>query len=415
MQQTSILYVHHDSGMSGSTLSLINLLKAIDQSRYSLRVALFSNGPAKILIESLGIPVDIVPANCFWTFPGPSWKELGFYLNLRALVPKISWEKYVSEIKPDIIHLNDKACLQVGISIRNSRIPIVWHLRSSYFPSKSRLQANVSKKIIRRLSTRLIAISEDEMDGFIDLSIIRVIHNSVDLLEADAARRKREIIRKELGLRSDEIAVATLSTTINQVRGTWDFINSAGIIHQQIPREKVKFFVVASIPPRNLRYQDHRSLGKMENLHPMDQAISLVKKNDLQGSITFTGYRADPLAVMAGMDIIVVCNRHGVLGRMPFEAMAVGTPIVVTGGHSCKSSIVIDKENAIIVRAGDPQSIAQGIIKLIIDPELRTHLVTHGLSYVRDYFDPQKNAKAVEQVYREILTRKQYSNNHYRK
>lgn len=406
MQQTSILYVHHDSGMSGSTLSLINLIKAIDRSRYTLRVALFSNGPAKIIFESIDIPVDIVPARSFWTFPGPSWRELGYYYNWLALLPDKGWFEYLKRRKPDLIHINDKACLQVGITAHKADIPIVWHLRSSYYPSHSRIQSKISRNIIRKCATTLIAISEDETDGFEYLANLKIIHNSVDFLQVEEAQRKREMIRSEFGLANDEIAVATITSAINKVRGTWDFIHSAGIIHNQLPQKKIKFFIVARIPLR--KNEDSRNIKshRKKTNHPLDQVNSLIVENGLEEYVTLTGYRNDPLAVMAGMDIVVVCNRHGVLGRMPFEAMAVGTPVVTTAGHSGKSSIVSNMENAIVVHPGDPESIANGVVRLIIDTKLRQKLVEQGKINTHLHFDAQKNAKLVEKTYEKIMRAK---------
>src|SRR5688572_2792958 len=182
--QVDILYAHQDGLVTGSAISLRNLLAALNREIYEPRVAMFSEGPARELYEALGICVDVVPARPFWTFPGGFWTELSFYRNFLALLPNEHWKAYLEERRPGIVHVDDKSCLQAGIAAHQLHIPIVWHLRSSYAPSRSRLQAKISARVIRHRADRLIAISEDEMDGFEDCTNLSVIHNSLDLAEA---------------------------------------------------------------------------------------------------------------------------------------------------------------------------------------------------------------------------------------
>lgn len=397
-----VLYIHHDPNILGSSISLRNLLSELDRTRFLPRILLATDGPSRKLYEDLQIPVDVISIRGLPTFPGYRWNSIKYWKSWLSLLPNWELENYLRRIKPDIVHINDKMVLIAGITAKKLNLPVVWHLRSSYNVTHSKLAAFVSKTMIKKNSDRIIAISEDEIDGFEDVSKVKIIHNSVDLLQAEEARKKRETIRKEFGLANDEIAVSTVTSTINEVRGTWDFIRSAGLVHKQLPFNKIKFFIVARIPQKKVDSFDVAT-------HPLDQANFLIKENDLEGCLTLTGFRDDPLAVMAGMDIVVVCNRHGVLGRMPFEAMSVGTPVVATSGHSGKSSVVVDMENAVVVRPADPESIADGIIRLIGNVEFRQKLSEKGLIYSYEHFDPQKNARLVEGIYEEVSRSKTIS------
>jgi len=400
---SKILFIHHDSRIVGSTISLKNLIASLDRKKINPHVLLGSKGPSCEYFEELGIPVDVVKIRTFGTCPGLHWYKLGYYYNFLALLPNKYLRIYLKEIKPDIVHINDKALLSAGLTAKKVGIPIVWHIRSSYFSAYSKLQAEISRKIIRSCADQLIVISEDEMDGFEDLQKTKIIHNSVDIAQGLEAQKRREEIRSEFGVAEDEIAVATITSTINKVRGTWDFINAAGIVHRKLPQHRIKFFIVARIPPKiNQKTWKEKFLGR-DYLHPLDQANKLIRKNGLEEVMSLTGFRDDPLVVMSGMDIVVVCNRHGVLGRIPFEAMSVGTPVVATAGHSGKSRVAVNGETAVIAEARNPRAIADGIIRIIKDEELRQKLIINGKANATNFFDPPKNARLVEQVYAELI------------
>ena len=48
--------------------------------------------------------------------PGPKWYQRGNINNLFALIPNLKLRKKIKALKPDIIHINDKAALSAGIS-----------------------------------------------------------------------------------------------------------------------------------------------------------------------------------------------------------------------------------------------------------------------------------------------------------
>ena len=399
-----VLYIHHDGNISGSAISLLNILKFLDRQIFTPFVILGSYGPLKELYERMGIEVHIIPLKLFSTSPGFKWNKLSFYKNWFALLPNKKLRDLINLVNPDIIHINDKSILVAGIESRMFGVPIIWHVRSSYFPSKSKFQAKASCWIIKKLATELIVISEDEMDGFEDLANATIIHNSVDFSESKQAIENREKTRKELGLSQNDLAIGTITTTINEVRGTWDFINASGIIKRKFNETSIKFYVTAKIPPKKENHKK-KLFFKEINLHPYDQAFKLVNDNNLSSIFTFTGYRSDPLNIMAAMDIVVICNRHGVLGRMPFEAMSVGTPIVATTGHSGKSNVVINYESGILVKPADPESIAEGVSRLISDRNLREKISKNGKISVINNFNPKLNIQKIQSIYEKVLKR----------
>jgi len=405
-KQITILYVHHDGQLAGSAISLRNLLLSLDRNNFQPRVLLGAEGPARKLYEDLNIPVDIVPMQFYGTWPGARWFQIGYYMNLRALLPNPKLTKYLKEKKPDIIHINDKSMLSAGIAASNLGFPIVWHLRSSYNISQSKIQAWISRQIIRLKAAHLIAISEDECDGFEDLHNLSVVYNSVDFSAADESIAIRQATRDSLGIEQKEIVIGMVGH-LSKIRGAWDFIEISGLVQKKLPDVALKFVILASIPGRAPRSQGlWERLGIIDTTHPEDKAWQLAQQTGIAERLLITGYRPDPLSVIAAMDVLVSCSHFGVMGRPPFEAMAVRVPVVAWAGHSGKSQVVVDSKNALVVPRWDRLALVNAIVQLAVDSGLRNKMGQQGQEYSRLHFDPYQNTKKVELVYRDIMKKK---------
>ena len=176
-----IAYFHQDGLITGSALSLRHFLSAMNRDIFEPVVILAKEGPAINLYESLNIKVFVHNYPTFWTFPGPRCMSRGIFHQLNALLPNPKLRAFVlNEIKPDLIHINDKAALNVGISLKNLDIPIVQHSRSSYFITACKLGKYLSAKAIKRFANHIICISEDEEDGFDTFHSKSTIYNTVD-------------------------------------------------------------------------------------------------------------------------------------------------------------------------------------------------------------------------------------------
>lgn len=389
MSTTNILYVHQDGLITGSALSLRNMILGLDRKRFTPRVLLAQEGPARELYENLNVTVDMIPLHGMWTFPGPRFPDPDYFRNWLAFLPNRYLENYIKSQKPMLVHINDKTMLPAGLAAKRLAIPIVWHLRSTYAVSHSNLQAIVSARVIRSTADHLIAISEDEIDAFEDAHNVSIIYNSVDFEQVELAMQQRAAVRDELNLELQEILVGTVSTSLNENRGSWDFIQAVGLLQELLPETRLRFIIVARIPDPEMEAE----------------ATQRAEAAGIKEQLTLTGYRSDALSVMAAMDVVTICTRRGVLGRMPFESMALGRPLVVTAGHSGRSQVVLDGKTALVVPPADPEAIAQGISRLLKSPNLCEQLSKKGKTYARQHFDPQKNALAVMKIYDELLQR----------
>jgi glycogen(starch) synthase len=122
------------------------------------------------------------------------------------------------------------------------------------------------------------------------------------------------------------------------------------------------------------------------------------------GQAVFPGFVDDATrnALLTTADVAVYPSTYEPFGIVALEAMAAGTPVVVsdTGGLA---EIVVHGVNGLKAYPGDADSLANNVLTLLHNPELARELAEQALEDVRDFYDWSGIAGATEEVYRQVL------------
>ena len=399
MPKTKVLFIHQDGLVTGSAISLRHFLSAINRDEFEPVVLLAEEGAARKLYEDLGIKVIVRLFKRFWTFPGPNWFSRANFKQLKALLPDKQLANFIISLKPDIIHINDKASINVGISMKGSGIPIVQHSRSSYCITASKINKGLSASSISMYAKAIIAISEDEIDGHENFENLHIINNTVPPAEVEQAIAQKSQKRKELGISEDEIVVGMVAA-ISYKKGAWRFMEMAAELVKKYPTIPLKFLMVGSVSDTGNTMLDD---GKFLPQSPKQYIDTFIEKNNLHGKLIVTGFRNDALAVMAGLDVLVVANSNGVMGRQPIEAQALGIPTVVTQGHSGKSTILLNNQSGFVISNPVKQEeLLKSVEELINNPDKRAEFAQKGKEYAAQKFSPTINMGRIETIYKEL-------------
>jgi glycosyltransferase involved in cell wall biosynthesis len=125
-----------------------------------------------------------------------------------------------------------------------------------------------------------------------------------------------------------------------------------------------------------------------------------VHRHNLHKHVRFLGFVSDEtLAVLYRLAAVFVFpSLYEGFGLPPLEAMASGTP-VVTSNVSSLPEVVGDA--AVLVDPYDAQSIADGLVRTLSDPELRTTLRRRGLERAKTY-SWERSIQQVHRIYQEV-------------
>lgn len=403
MRKCRIVYIHHDGIITGSIISLLNLINKLDRDLFEPILILGAEGPSRHLFEPLGIRIYVIPMKGIMTQPPPAPFEYDYIYNWRALMhsSKKELESLLGEIKPDIVHLNDKSVIIAGRIAYRMGFKTVWHVRTSFAGKKSLLQYLITRNIILNNSDHIISISEDETDGFEKFPHLSVINNSIVIYLADQAINNKHLFREEFDIKDDEIAVGMFGN-LNSQKGAWNFIKAAGIALKERGDIKFRFFVIAPIPGE-LNFGKLGKLGLIDTTHPFDRAKKLVEENGLSNNLIFTDRRKDVLNVMAGLDIVSACYNMNAIGRPGFEAGSVGKPVIVNKGHTGKSKVVLNGITGLVIKKENPAELANAILELAKNKDLRQLMGAKGREHVKNNFNGEKNVQKIQNIYMQLI------------
>lgn len=146
-----------------------------------------------------------------------------------------------------------------------------------------------------------------------------------------------------------------------------------------------------------------RIVGPKSDCYP--QLVEHVKENRLSNNVIFVGYKNpnEVIQELSSASMLILPSTHEPLGLVLGEAMAVGKPVVATrvGGIP---HIVKDGETGFLVEPRDAKALADKMMMLLDDRELRMKMGKRGREEAMRCFHPQIVAKKTRDIYEQILS-----------
>jgi glycosyltransferase involved in cell wall biosynthesis len=88
---------------------------------------------------------------------------------------------------------------------------------------------------------------------------------------------------------------------------------------------------------------------------------ALARELDLAGAVTFAGFCAEPLPLLRAADLFVLASRYEGFPNAALEALACGTPVVLTDSPGANAEIVVAGENGRLARSPDAARFAEAL------------------------------------------------------
>ena len=369
-----VLHVQRVSGIGGSERHLLTLLPALIARDVDARMCVLATADAHRFIEPLaaaGVPVTTIPA-------GPDVNPAV----VARLVRRIRAEH------PDVVHTHlihgdthgqaaARMCSVVGVSSFHGCHP--FYERRPY--------GMVSRRAWR--SPRVtIAISEHLRGYLLERALapadrVRVIHYGMDVTGWRFGPEDRERERARLDVGHEHVAVGVSSRLVPE-KGHADLIDAMAIATRADAR--LRLLVAGDGPLR----------AALER-----QAAAVL----VPGSYRFLGFVDDIRAFMNGCDVFAFPTTPDFgegFGLAALEASAAGLPIVGTAVGPIPE-VVADGESGRLVPPRSPAALAQAILELAGDGELRRRLGDGAARRARDTFGLDRMVERTIDVYQEAL------------
>jgi glycosyltransferase involved in cell wall biosynthesis len=127
-----------------------------------------------------------------------------------------------------------------------------------------------------------------------------------------------------------------------------------------------------------------------------------VHNKDLDSVISFTGYRSDIPEILRDIDIFVHPSLWEGFGLSILEAMAMAKPVIATN-VSAIPELVEDGVTGLLVPSKDSSSLAQAIVKLSFNEDLRIRFGQSAREKWRKLFSKDNMVEKTEDLYGELV------------
>jgi glycosyltransferase involved in cell wall biosynthesis len=236
-----------------------------------------------------------------------------------------------------------------------------------------------------RSADRVFAQTEGERQALVNLGIAeeRIVLQGlgVDIQEQTGGDRGKA--RSAWGVAADEVVVGHLANNSRE-KGTVDLLQAA----DRAWANGASFVLVLAGPEMpNFRsfWARHRPVGRVLRLGALDEA----GKRDF----------------FAALDVFALPSRVDSFGLVFLEAWANGLPTLAyrAGGVPW---VIRHEVDGLLARCGNLDELADGVFRLVGDPELRRRLGASGRARVLKEFRWQDKLGLVDQVMREVSERR---------
>jgi glycosyltransferase involved in cell wall biosynthesis len=307
----------------------------------------------------------------------------------------------IEEIRPDLVHLNERGMLHAARVARGSGVPVVMHARSV---------ADRETAWVRRLSTRLLCRYVDKVlaiDNSVRRSIREVPHVEVVYNPLPQSHRAAPIAGVSRRPGSTRTPVTfTYLTGLLAVKGIWDLVAAARLLRHR--SEDVRFLIAGA----NSRPEAfHRSIaGRMAHVLGFAPDVEgalreQLARDRLEQMVMLLGQVERTEELLARTDVLVFPSHLNGPGRSVFEAGARGIPAIVAMRDRIED-VVVDGVTGLVVPEKDPKRLAESIERLADDPGLRLRLGQEARTRYQSQFDPESSARRVLDIYRQVVARR---------
>lgn len=264
-------------------------------------------------------------------------------------------------------------------------IPYIIHLHgacfeSFYSNSNKLLKSAISKMFFE--SCAVIVLTPNWTNFMKKLGVLNQCHiigNPVRLPE----RTKNIILDNAEFL--DKVNILFLGR-LGKRKGTFDLINAIPFVKEKIGNQKFSLILAGD--------------GDIDTCKKMCKDLNIEKDVQIVGWVNETAKEN----LFLQTDILVLPSYHESFGLSLIEAMSYAIPIVASTGGSIPE-VVDDRKDGYLVEPGDISDLADKLVLLIENKELRLTLGQNGRDHVEREFCEELFCKKLSDLYDSIINR----------
>ncbi len=323
--------------------------------------------------------------------PAPDFATWVYLMNLNMQKETAALTRKIG-MKIDLLHCHDWLVADAGIGLKHVfRKPLLVTMHSTEIGRRDGLHTDTEKMIheteawLTYEAWKVVCCSEYMIShvkwafGLPNDKLV-MVPNGVDTKYYGAASDDLKDFRSKFALPEEKI-VLFVGRLVYE-KGIHILINA---VPKVLGRVNAKFIIVGS--------------GYMK-----EQLLNIVRSMGLEHKVLFEGFLDEPslLKLQQCADVSVVPSLFEPFGIVALEAMAAKSPVVAsdTGGLS---EIIEHDVTGVKVYPNNPDSLAWGISKVLLDDNYRQRIIENAYKKVLERYDWEKIADQTRRIYEDVL------------
>jgi glycosyltransferase involved in cell wall biosynthesis len=398
-----LVFVWNYLSWGGAQVYFLAIMR-LARDTWDIVVHLTKASPPGIVHYLVELGIDYI-LNDYYLDHGPA-HGLRAKLKRQANRLEVEFRTFMSLLKYDIhetiFHIEiapwQSVAFLTAMSLRGARVFLTLH---NFLPDASRLRELLWKYRLRYVSSlpglnffasnvdtksRLRGLVNEKFWDRIKVTFTAVNPPQID--EALEAPFDRSEVLNTLGISPGEFIVLCVGNFVDR-KGRWVFLEAASNVVALDPR--VTFvWLTPQLPSAE---EEMKITG-----------YSLGQKFKLVHSATLGTERLDVLRFFRIADVFTLPSYVEGLPIALLEAMALQRPSISTNVYAIPEAVK-DSETGLLIEAGDASGLANAILKLKSDPQLRASLSESGRNWVLKNFDERDAAAKAISGYEEAFAK----------
>jgi glycosyltransferase involved in cell wall biosynthesis len=372
----NVLFIIDSFEQGGSERQALQLLRQLHTSgRCNVRLACLQNrGSLRAEADALGIGE-------IFEYPLTSFYDLNFVKQVLRL------RRFIKQNQIDVVHTH---CFYTNIfgmagaflSGVRARVTSKGETDGFRTPMQKRAERLSFRLAHRAIANCLVVQNQLIKEGVNPKRIIQH-YNGLDLGRLKVSPElRREDALANFGLPRDRRFMTIVANLHNPVKDHPMFLRAAARVRAQVSDAA---FVIA---------------GEGDLMNGLKE---LAKQLGIERDVFFIGRCEDVGRLLAISNVGVLSSKAEGFANAILEYMAAGLPVVATDVGGVREAIT-EGEAGYIVSSGDHEKMAEGIVKLLSDPERARSMGILGRSIVEENFSFEHHLRNTLELYEELLS-----------
>lgn len=374
MQKKKISLIITSLEIGGAENMLLSLLRSLDSSKFDIHViTLKSGGRLEKEVKELGVTLESAEMSS-------PWKTLLGVMKLLRLIKRF---------KPNMVfcwmyHAN----LIGGLTARMTGAPVIWsihhdRLEPTLLKWSTIFIAKLGAWLSNFIPQMIIFGAESSKQEHIRIGYTAkktvVIPNGFDTKIFRPNTQARQLIRQEFGIPDDALVIGH----VGRFDPTKDY-KSLILAGEKIIKQENVIFILCG---KDINW-DNKAL------------VSWINKTGLKERSILLGQYNDIPSIYATLDLFVSTSVSESFPIVIGEAMSCAVPCVVT---NVGDSALIVGESGLVVLPGEPEKIADAVLKLLTNKKLRLSYGKAARQRIIEHFSIQSIVKRYEQMFNQVI------------